>query len=103
MSTIAQKPRPPITNGHALRGLPRTRVFAIHHRERTTGNPKREVPVADQLTRERGDRGCMTEEQDPFVGPSKAPLYLGNEGGQKARETIVQGDHAFAFAGRIPN
>jgi hypothetical protein len=45
----------------------------------------------------------MADEQDPFVHPGKAPLYLGNEGGQKARETVVQGDHVLAFAGRIIN
>ena len=74
MSTIAQKPRPPITNGGALRGLSRNGVFAVQHRERTARNLKREVPVADQLRRERGDRGGMTEKYDPFVHPSKAPL-----------------------------
>jgi hypothetical protein len=79
MSTIAQKPHSPITNGRALCGLSRTSVFAVQHRKRTTSNPKREIPVADQLTRERGDRGGMTDEHDPFVHPSKAPLYLGNE------------------------
>jgi hypothetical protein len=103
MSTIAQKPRPPITNGRASRGLSRNGVFAVQHRERTASNLKREVPVADQLTRERGDRGGMTDEQDPFVHPGKAPLYLGNEDCQKARETVVQGDHVFAFARRIPH
>jgi hypothetical protein len=103
MSTIAQKPRLPIANGRALRGLSRTSVFAVQHRERTASNLKRDVPVADQLTRERGDRGGMTDEQDPFVHPSKTPLYLGNKDRQKARETVVQGDHLFAFAGRIPH
>jgi len=104
MPTIPQKPRPPITNGPALRGLrvSRNSVFAVQYRERTASNPKREVPVADQLTCERGDSGGMADEQDPFVHPGKASLYLRNEDGQKARETIVQSDQVFAFAGRIP-
>jgi hypothetical protein len=103
MSTIAQKPRPPITNGCALRGLSRNTVFAVQHRERTASNPKREVPIADQLTRERGDCSRMTDKQDPFVHPGKAPLYLGNKDGQKSGEAVVQGNHVFAFAGRIPH
>ena len=102
MSTIAQKPHLPITNGRAFCGLSRNTIFAVQHRKRTTSNPKREVPVADQLTRERGDRSCMSDEHDPFVHPSKAPLYLGNKDGQKTRETVMQGDQVFAFAGRIP-
>ena len=101
MATIAQKPRCPTTNGRGLGGLSRSSTFAVQHREGTASNSKREVPIADQLARKRGDCGCMTDEQDPFVLPSKAPPYLGNEGGQKARETVMQGDYAFAFAGRI--
>ena len=84
-------------------GFSRDSVFTVQHRERTASDPKREAPVADELTCERGDRGCMTDEQDPFVYPSKAPLYLWNKDAQKAREAVVQGDQVFAFAGRIPH
>jgi hypothetical protein len=103
MSAITQKPRRPATNDRASRGVSRSSVFAVQYGERTASGLKREAPVADQLTRERDDRGGMTDEQDPFVHPSKAPLYLGNKDGQKAPEAVVQGGHAFALAGRIPN
>jgi hypothetical protein len=36
------------------------------------------------------------------VHPSKAPLHLGNENGQKAREAVVQGGHPFTLSGRVP-
>ena len=103
VSSIAQKPRCPITNSRALRGLSRNSVSAVEHSERTASNLKQEVPVADQLARERGDRRCMADEQDPLVHPGKAPLYLGNKDGQKSCEAVVQGDQVFAFARRIPH
>ena len=106
MLTIAQKPRPPITNGLALRGLSRNTVccaFAVQHRERTASNPKREVPIADQLTGEPSNRGGMADEQDAFMRPSEAPLYLRNKDLQKARYAVVQGNYIFAFARRIPH
>jgi hypothetical protein len=30
-------------------------------------------------------------------------LYLGNKDLQEARDAVVQGDHVFAFAGRMPH
>jgi len=103
MSTIAQNPRRPITDDHGTRRVSRNSVFAIQYRERTASSLKREFSITDQLMRERDDRGGMTDEQDPFVHPIKAALYLGNKDGQKACETIVQGGSVFAFARRIPH
>lgn len=102
MPAIAQKPRRPTTNDRASRGSSRSSIFAVHYGERTASGPKQEAPVADQLTRERDDRGGVTDEQDPFVRPSKAPLHLGNKGGQQTRKAVVQGGHPFALSGRIP-
>lgn len=96
MTTITQNLRRPTTNS-------RNSVFAVQYGERTASSLKREAPVANQLTRERNDRGGMTDEQDPFVRPSKASLHLGNEGAQKAGETVVQGGGVFTLAGRIPH
>ncbi len=103
MFPIAQNPRRPITNDRLSRRVSRNSIFAIQYRERTASGPKREVPIADQLARDSDERGGMTDQQDPFVHPSKAPLYLGNKDGHQARETVVQSDGVFAPAGRIPH
>ena len=105
MSANAQQPRRPNTNDREPRRVLRCRLFvlAVQYRDGAASDPKREVPIADQLAREHDDRGGMTEEHDPFVRPGEAPLHFGDKDSQEARDAVVHGWDALALARRVPH
>jgi hypothetical protein len=91
--TIAQQPRRPTTTDRVpRRAVSRSGTLAVQHSKRTASGAKRELSVADQLVRERDDRGGVAEEQDAFVRPREAAVHLGDEGSRKpARRSCSAG------------
>jgi hypothetical protein len=105
MATITQqRSRPTPTNRRRCQvSLSGGGNFAVKHGKRTTPDLNREVAIANQFARKHDDRGSMANEEDPFVLPAEAPLYLGDEHGQKARDAVVHRREALAQARRVPH
>jgi len=106
MATITQQRGRPTPNNNSRR---RRQVslgggnFAVKHGKRTTPDLKREVAIANQFARKHDGCGSVANEEDPFVLPIEAPLYLGDEHGQKARDPVVNRREALAQARRVPH
>lgn len=100
MVTDAQKPRGPTTNDRGWWGVSlRSRGdFAVQYGKRAAPDPKQEVAIADQFAPEHDNRGSVADEEDPFVLPAEASLYLGDEHGQETTDAVVYVDDALTQA-----
>ena len=81
----------------------RSRGDVAVHGKRAAHDPKQEVAIAGQFARKHDDGGNVADEEDPFVLPAKAPLYLRDQHGQKAPGAVVYGNEALTQARWVPH
>jgi len=80
MVAATQQPRGPTANDRRRWGvsLRSWGDFAVQHGKRAAPDPEREFAIADEFAPKHDNRGGVADEEDPFVLPAEAPLYLGD-------------------------